>query len=142
MIPQNVLPHTAGVNSQDHLVIGGCDTLDLAEEYGTPVYILDEATLRGQCRSFVREFQTRHPNSLIVYASKAYINPALAKIFAEEGLGWTLFPVGSWPSLIAWISLWKTYSSTATTNLPKNWRKPWSRASAGWSSIAFTSWTC
>ncbi|PKB77795.1 MAG: diaminopimelate decarboxylase [SAR202 cluster bacterium Io17-Chloro-G9] len=87
MIPQNVLPDTAGVNSQGHLVIGGCDTLDLAEEYGTPVYILDEATLRGQCRRFVREFQTRHPNTLIAYASKAYINPALAKIFADEGLG-------------------------------------------------------
>lgn len=87
MIPKNVLPDTAGVNSQGHLVIGGCDTLDLAEEYGTPVYILDEATLRGQCRRFVREFQTRHPNTLIAYASKAYINPALAKIFADEGLG-------------------------------------------------------
>jgi len=87
MIPKNVLPQTAVVDSQDHLIIGGRDTLDLAEEYGTPVYILDEATLRGQCRSFVREFQTRHSKTLVVYASKAYINPALAKIFAEEGLG-------------------------------------------------------
>ena len=87
MIPQNVLPDTAGVNSQGHLVIGGCDTLDLAEEYGTPVYVLDEATLRGQCRRFAQEFQSRHRSTLVVYASKAYINPALAKIFAEEGLG-------------------------------------------------------
>ena len=87
MIPQNVLPQTAIVDAQGHLVIGGCDTLDLAEEYGTPVYILDEATLRGQCRGFVQEFQTRHANTTVVYASKAYINPALAKIFAEEGLG-------------------------------------------------------
>jgi len=87
MIPQNVLPQTAIVDAQGHLVIGGCDTLDLAEEYGTPVYILDEATLRGRCRGFVQEFQTRHANTTVVYASKAYINPALAKIFAEEGLG-------------------------------------------------------
>ena len=87
MIPQNVLPHTAGVNPQGHLVIGGCDTLDLAEEYGTPVYVLDEATLRGQCRKFAEEFQRRHRSTLVVYASKAYINPALAKIIAEEGLG-------------------------------------------------------
>jgi diaminopimelate decarboxylase len=87
MIPQNVLPETAGVNSQGHLVLGGCDALDLAQEYGTPVYVLDEATLRGQCRRFVAEFKNRHPLTQVVYASKAYINPALAKIFAEEGLG-------------------------------------------------------
>ncbi len=87
MIPQNVLPETAGVNSQGHLVLGGCDALDLAQEYGTPVYVLDEATLRGQCRRFVSEFKNRHPSTLVAYASKAYINPALAKIFAEEGLG-------------------------------------------------------
>ena len=87
MIPRNVLPETADVNSQGHLVLGGCDALDLAQEYGTPVYVLDEATLRGQCRRFVAEFQNRHPSTQVVYASKAYINPALAKIFAEEGLG-------------------------------------------------------
>ena len=87
MIPQNVLPETAGVNSQGHLVLGGCDALGLAQEYGTPVYVLDEATLRGQCRRFVSEFKNRHPSTLVAYASKAYINPALAKIFAEEGLG-------------------------------------------------------
>ena len=87
MIPRNVLPETAGVNSQGHLVLGGCDALDLAQEYGTPVYVLDEATLRGQCRRFVSEFKNRHPSTLVAYASKAYINPALAKIFAEEGLG-------------------------------------------------------
>ena len=87
MIPRNVLPETAGVNSQGHLVLGGCDALDLAQEYGTPVYVLDEATLRGQCRRFVAEFKSRHPSTQVVYASKAYINPALAKIFAEEGLG-------------------------------------------------------
>ena len=87
MIPQNVLPETAGVNSQGHLVLGGCDALDLAQEYGTPVYVLDEATLRGQCRRFVAEFKNRHPSTLVAYASKAYINPALAKIFAAEGLG-------------------------------------------------------
>ena len=87
MIPQNVLPETAHVNAQGHLALGGCDTLDLAQEYGTPVYVLDEATLRGQCRRFVAEFKNRHPSTLVAYASKAYINPALAKIFAEEGLG-------------------------------------------------------
>ena len=46
MIPQAVLPQGAAVNGKGHLVIGGCDTVDLADEFGTPVYILDEEALR------------------------------------------------------------------------------------------------
>ena len=87
MFPKNVFPDTAGVNRRGQLVIGGCNTLELAAEYGTPVYILDEDTLRSRCRCFTQEFQRRHPNTSVLYASKAYINPALAKIFQEEGLG-------------------------------------------------------
>ncbi len=87
MFPQSVFPDSAEINSQGHLVIGGCSTLELASEYGTPVYILDEQTLRARCRSFVSEFQKRHPATQIAYACKAYINPALARIFQEEGLG-------------------------------------------------------
>ena len=87
MFPHTVFPDTAQVNSQGQLVIGGCNTLDLASQYGTPVYILDEATLRERCRSFIREFQKRHDACRVSYACKAYINPALARIFEEEGLG-------------------------------------------------------
>ena len=87
MFPQTVFPDTAHVDSQGQLVIGGCNASDLAAQYGTPVYVLDEETLRARCRSFVREFQQRHPASLVCYACKAYVNPALARIFAEEGLG-------------------------------------------------------
>ena len=87
MFPQHVFPDTAEVNAQGHLVLGGCDTLDLAQEHGTPVYVLDEATLRNRCRSFVQEFGQRYPNVQVLYASKAYINPALARMFNEEGLG-------------------------------------------------------
>ncbi len=83
----HVFPDTAGVNAGGHLTIGGCDALDLAEQYGTPLYALDEATLRARCRQFAGAFAARYPNSQAVYASKAYINPALARIFAEEGLG-------------------------------------------------------
>jgi diaminopimelate decarboxylase len=87
MFPHTVFPDTAEVNSQGQLVIGGCNTLDLASEYGTPVYLLDEATIRARCRSYISEFQQRHPSSQVSYACKAYINPALARIFQEEGLG-------------------------------------------------------
>ena len=87
MFPRNVFPITSEINDAGHLVIGGCDAVDLAAEFGTPLYIFDEATLRGRCRSFVREFTKRHPNTTVAYASKAYVNPAVAQIFASEGLG-------------------------------------------------------
>ena len=90
MLPQHlahVFPDTTDTNSAGHLTIGGCDAVDLVEEYGTPLYVLDETTLRSKCRQFASAFASRYPNAQAVYASKAYINPALARIFAEEGLG-------------------------------------------------------
>ena len=89
MFPKNVFPETAEVNSQGRLTIGGCDLTDLANDanFGTPLYIFDEETLRDRCRQFTREFRSRHQNTTVVYACKAYINPALAQIFIDEGLG-------------------------------------------------------
>ncbi len=84
---RNVLPDTAQINADGQLFIGGCSALELAQEYGTPVYILDEATIRNRCREFVAEFNRLYPGTQVLYASKAYINPALARIFNEEGLG-------------------------------------------------------
>ena len=87
MFPQNVFPDTTTVDSQGRLVIGGCNTLDLVSEYGTPLYILDEQTLRARCRSYIQEFRQRRKECGVYYACKAYIDPALAKIFDEEGMG-------------------------------------------------------
>jgi diaminopimelate decarboxylase len=75
-------------------VIGGCDLVDLAREYGTPLYLFDEATLRRRCQEFVGEFTSRYPNTLVIYACKAYINPALARILQEEGLGLDVVSAG------------------------------------------------
>ena len=82
-----LFPITARVDSQAHLVIGEYDTVELAAEFGTPLYIFDEATLRSQCFTFVTQFTRQYMNTLIIYASKAYLNRALARIFAEEELG-------------------------------------------------------
>ena len=90
MLPSHlthVFPDATDTNSAGHLTIGGCDAVDLVEQYGTPLYVLDESTLRSRCRQFAGAFAARYPNAQAVYASKAYINPALARIFAEEGLG-------------------------------------------------------
>jgi diaminopimelate decarboxylase len=82
-----LFPLTAEVNKQGHLVIGGCDVVDLAEEFGTPLYLFDESTLRHRCREFRDEFCKYYPDTLVIYASKAFLNRALALIFKEEGLG-------------------------------------------------------
>ncbi|MFQ5860010.1 MAG: diaminopimelate decarboxylase, partial [Dehalococcoidia bacterium] len=82
-----LFPATAVADEQGRLHIGGCDTLELAAEFGTPLYIFDEETLRHRCREFVREFTNRHPETTVVYACKAFINRALALLFHQEGLG-------------------------------------------------------
>jgi len=82
-----LLPLTAEVNNQGHLIIGGCDVVDLAEEFGTPLYLFDESTLRRKCREFKDEFCKYYPDTLVIYASKAFLNKALALIFTEESLG-------------------------------------------------------
>lgn len=90
----DVFPETASIAPSGHLVIGGCDAVELARRFGTPLYVFDEQTLRGMCRAFVGEFGRRHPQSQVLYASKAYINPALARIFQEEGLGLDVVSAG------------------------------------------------
>ena len=87
MFPQRVFPDTTEINSRGNLAIGGCDALELASQFGTPLYVFDEEMLRDQCRRFVQEFSSRHQETIVVYACKAYVNPALARIFMEEGLG-------------------------------------------------------
>lgn len=82
-----LFPLMTELNKQGHLVIGGCDVVDLAQEFGTPLYLFDESTLRHKCREFKDEFCKYYPDTLVVYASKAFLNRALALIFKEEGLG-------------------------------------------------------
>jgi diaminopimelate decarboxylase len=82
-----LFPLTAEVSKQGHLVIGGCDVVDLAEEFGTPLYLFDEFTLRHKCRELKDEFCKYYPDTLVNYSSKAFLNRALALIFKEEGLG-------------------------------------------------------
>ncbi len=82
-----LFPFTTRVNKQGHLVIGGCDVLDLTQEFGTPLYVFDESTIHRKCREFKREFTRLRPDTLVIYASKAFLNRALALILKEEGLG-------------------------------------------------------
>ena len=61
--------------------------MDLAAEFGTPLYVMDEVTLRGKCREYRTAFKNRYDNTLIIYANKALCNTAILKIIQDEGLG-------------------------------------------------------
>ena len=82
-----LFPPGSEVNQQDHLVIGGCDTVALAVEFGTPLYLFDEAALRAKCREFMDEFGGRYPDTVVAYSCKAFLNKALLLLLTEEGLG-------------------------------------------------------
>ena len=83
----SLFPLTAEVNDRGHLIIGGCDTVELADRFGTPLYLFDEFSLRSKCAEFKAEFSQRYAYTTVIYACKAFINRALALIFKEEGLG-------------------------------------------------------
>ncbi|MEG3439536.1 diaminopimelate decarboxylase [Pannus brasiliensis CCIBt3594] len=92
---QTLLPLTARVNDLDRLEIGGCDVATLVERFGSPLYILDEATLRTACRQYRQSFQTYYPGpSRVIYASKAWSCLAVCAVVAGEGLGFDVVSAG------------------------------------------------
>jgi diaminopimelate decarboxylase len=85
---QLLMPLTARVNDRDHLEIGGCDVVELLEQFGSPLYILDEAGLRATCRHYRESFATYYPGTAqVLYASKAWSCLAVCAIAQSEGLG-------------------------------------------------------
>src|SRR5918997_5631555 len=78
---------TQRVNDAGHLEIGGCDTVDLARRFGTPLYVVDETLVRENCRRYRAAFDARYPGqSEVSYAGKAFLVTAMARLIEEEGL--------------------------------------------------------
>lgn len=77
-----------GVNREGHLTIGECDTVSLAKDYGTPLYVMDEETIRTNARSY-RDSMNRYYNckGKVLYASKAFCCKEMCRIAREEGMG-------------------------------------------------------
>ena len=90
----DVLPLTAKADADGVLEIGGCNVRDLAKEFGTPLYIYDEHTIRDTCRAYLREYEAQLPGARAHYAGKAWLNPALTKILVEEGFGLDVVSAG------------------------------------------------
>ena len=76
------------VNNRGHLEVGGSDCVELAKEYGTPLYVMDEGLIRKNCRTY-KNAMDRHynGNGLVLFASKAFCSTAMCRIVQQEGLG-------------------------------------------------------
>lgn len=85
---------TQRINAQGHLEVGGCDAVALAQEYGTPLYVMDEATIRANCRAYKQAFEKRYPKNEIYYASKAFLTMAMARLILQEGLSMDVASLG------------------------------------------------
>src|SRR3954471_2003606 len=82
----HVYPHGSRLNERGRLEIGGCDVIELAEEFGTPAYVYAEDDIRSRAREFMRAFSQRTDRFEVVYASKAFPCTAAYRLLAEEGL--------------------------------------------------------
>ncbi len=80
-LERHLLPRTASVDEKGHLHVGGIDLLELAQEFGTPLFVYDEDHLRHACREAVVAW-----GDGVAYATKAFLCRAMARLAHEEGM--------------------------------------------------------
>lgn len=92
---QKLFPLTAKINDNECLEIGGCDITDLVKQFGSPLYVVDEQTLRTTCSQY-RDFLTKYYSgeSQVIYASKAWSCLAIVSIIASENIGFDVVSAG------------------------------------------------
>lgn len=90
---QSLKPVTAKINENGNLEIGGCDLVDLAQKYDTPLYVLDEATIKSICKDYKDAFSSYDKVSMM-YASKALCSLATSAILSNEGFGFDVVSAG------------------------------------------------
>lgn len=83
---QSIKPITTKINKNGNLEIGGCDLVELAQKYETPLYVVDETTLRTICKEYKKAF-SGYEKVNMMYASKALMTTTIAKIIHSEGFG-------------------------------------------------------
>lgn len=88
---QYLKPLTLNINK--NLEIGGCDTVELVEKYGSPLYVMDEHTIRNICRDYKNAFNS-YPKVNMMFASKALCTIATSQIIASEGFGFDVVSAG------------------------------------------------
>lgn len=78
---------TMQINTQGHLEIGGCDTVELVKEWQTPLYVMDETLIRQRCREYVTAFRKYYDQAEVIYASKVFSTKAMCKLVEQEEMG-------------------------------------------------------
>lgn len=90
---QGIKPVSVKVNSSGNIEIGGCDLVSLAEKYGTPLYVMDEATIKSICKDYRDAFKN-YPKVNMMYASKALCSMAISALLSKEGFGFDVVSSG------------------------------------------------
>ncbi len=83
----HLFPMSAGLSSAGRITLDGIDVVDLAREFGTPLYAYDAETVRAQCAAYRSAFESQYPDSFVVYGAKAFLNRPFARLIAAQGLG-------------------------------------------------------
>ena len=85
---KNIVPISTSIDKNGNLSIANCSINNLVERYGSPIYLLDEMTLRSSCRAYKRALEKYYPGkSLPIYASKANSSLFMSNLIHSEGLG-------------------------------------------------------
>ena len=86
MLDLSLLPPTAAVDGDD-LRIAGCSLTEIAAEYATPAYVIDETSLRARARAYLGGLTSRHARGRVCFAMKAFPSPSMVSVLTGEGLG-------------------------------------------------------
>ncbi len=105
----------------NHLFWDGCDTVALAKEFGTPLYVFSVTEIRTQCRAIREEFLSRYENTRAAYASKAFNTLAMLRLIDEEGLSLDVLVAVNYTQPSKQDFQRNKSNSMATINLLMNW---------------------
>ncbi len=86
MLDLSLFPPTTVIDGTD-LRVGGCSLTAISNDFGTPVFVIDEAALRSRAREYIQEFKAQHSRSRIRFAVKSFPSVSIVKVLAEEGVG-------------------------------------------------------
>lgn len=100
-IDLTLYPEGTVLDPSGRLMLGGCAVADLVSQYGSPAYLIDEGALRRQARRYVDAFVSRHPNSLVLFASKSFPSASIIGLTAQEGCGTDVAAAGELELAIA-----------------------------------------
>ena len=86
VVDLSLFPPTTIIDGAD-LRVGGCSLTEISKDFGTPVFVIDEAALRSRAREYIQEFKNQHPRSRICFAVKSFPSASIIRVLVQEGVG-------------------------------------------------------